>query len=236
MSIFYLSLQDFLSKPFLKFSFLPLFFSVVLLSLCVYFTYDAFFSYLDSFTSDSWFAWFFSFSIVQFSLAFLSAIGGFFIIIFASVFMSMLIISFLTPYIVKKINAKYYNYSIDTEVKFSVVLFKIFKILIIGSILFILATILLIIPFVSIFIYYGVFYYLFYKFLILDVSSCVLDEEKFQTFFENSSPLYFKITTFVFFMLSSIPLLGLFLQVFYVIFLSHMFYQKTLSLQAKNYA
>ncbi|MBX1885503.1 EI24 domain-containing protein [Campylobacter peloridis] len=234
MTIFYLSLQDFLSKPFLKFSLLPLVFSLILFSFLVFYTYDLFFSYIDEIINGTFLAWFFSFSIVQFSLAFLSAIGGFFIIIFACVFFTMFIISFLTPYIVKKINQKYYNYSIENEISFLEVLFKAFKFILFFCILFIIATFLLIMPFVSIIIYYGVFYYLFHKLLILDVLSNVLDKKNFNEFYKNSSPLYFKISTLVFFTLSSIPLFGLFLQVFYVIFLTHLSYQKILNLKAKH--
>ncbi|AJC91989.1 putative membrane protein (EI24 domain) [Campylobacter subantarcticus LMG 24377] len=234
MNIFYLSLQDFLSKPFLKFSILPFLLSLLVLALLVFYTYDVFFSYIDSALSGSFMAWFFSFSIVQFSLAFLSAIGGFFIVVFASVFLTMLIISFLTPYIVKKINQKYYNHLIKKEVHFLEVLLKSFKFLFIFCLLLAVATFLLIIPFVSIVIYYAVFYYLFHKLLLLDVLSNVLDQSSFDSFYKNSSPLYFKISTLVFFTLSSIPLFGLFLQVFYVIFLTHLSYQKILNLKANN--
>ncbi|WP_139453876.1 EI24 domain-containing protein [Campylobacter armoricus] len=234
MNILYLSLQDFLSRPFLKFSLLPLFISIVVLVSLVFFTYDVFFSYFDGLINGSFLAWFFSFSIVQFSLAFLSAIGGFFIVIFASVFLTMLIISFLTPYIVQKINKKYYNYIIHEEVNFLEVLIKTLKFIIVFCILFCLATFLLIIPFISIVIYYVVFYYLFHKLLMLDVVSNVLDQETFRDFYKNSSPLYFKIYTLIFFLISSIPFIGIFLQVFYVIFLAHLCYQKILNLEVKK--
>ncbi|EAJ0348453.1 hypothetical protein CK565_07445 [Campylobacter lari] len=234
MNILYLSLQNFFSKPFLKFSFLPFFVSLIILALLVFYTYDIFFSYIEDVISGTFMAWFFSFSIVQFSLTFLSAIGGFFIVVFASVFLSMLIISFLTPYIVKKINQKYYNYFIQKEVNSLEVLLKTFKFILTFCVLFIIATFLLIIPFISIVIYYGVFYYLFHKLLLLDVLSNVLDKNSFNNFYKNSSPLNFKINTLIFFILSSIPLLGLFLQVFYVIFLTHLSYQKILNLEAKN--
>ncbi|OCX43117.1 hypothetical protein A7X81_07690 [Campylobacter ornithocola] len=234
MSVLYLSLQDFFSKPFLKFSLLPFLISLFLFALLVYYSYDIFFSYIEDVVSGSFMAWFFSFSIVQFSLAFLSAIGGFFIVVFVSVFFTMLIISFLTPYIVKKINQKYYNYSIQKGVGFLEVLLKTFKSILISCILFIVATFLLIIPFVSIVVYYGVFYYLFHKLLLLDVLSSVLDKNTFDDFYKNSSPLYLKITTLFFFILSCIPLLGLFLQVFYVIFLTHLSYQKILNIETKN--
>lgn len=234
MSIFYLSLRDFFSKAFLKFSFLPLLVSILTLSFCVFYVYDFFLSYINDLDHDAAMAWFFGLSIVHFSLTLLSAVGGFFIVVFASVFMAVFIISFLTPYIVKKINKKYYNYHIQKEVSFFEILIKFFKILFITCILFVIATFSLIIPFISIAIYYVIFYYLFHKFLILDVSSCVLDEEKFQNFHKKSSPLYYKISTFVFFLFSSIPLIGLFTQVFYVIFLSHMFYQKELQLKANG--
>ena len=60
----------------------------------------------------------------------------------------------------------------------------------------------------------------------------MLNDNEFKAFYAKSSPLEFKLSTFVFYLISSVPLAGLFLQVFFVIFLTHLFYQKMLGLKA----
>lgn len=91
----------------------------------------------------------------------------------------------------------------------------------------------LFLPFINIFVYYLAFYYLFHKLLMIDVTSTILDKESFKNFHSDFSPLEFKFSTLCFYLLSSVPLLGLFLQVFFVIFLTHLSYQRILKLKAK---
>ncbi|MFK0456220.1 hypothetical protein ACISNZ_07985, partial [Campylobacter jejuni] len=96
-----------------------------------------------------------------------------------------------------------------------------------------LCTLALFLPFINIFVYYLAFYYLFHKLLMIDVTSTILDKESFKNFHSDFSPLEFKFSTLCFYLLSSVPLLGLFLQVFFVIFLTHLSYQRILKLKAK---
>ncbi|EAL6559009.1 hypothetical protein DYU72_08320, partial [Campylobacter jejuni] len=88
-------------------------------------------------------------------------------------------------------------------------------------------------PFINIFVYYLAFYYLFHKLLMIDVTSTILDKESFKNFYSDFSPLEFKFSTLCFYLLSSVPFLGLFLQVFFMIFLTHLGYQRILKLKAK---
>ncbi|EAC1917758.1 hypothetical protein FV904_07030, partial [Campylobacter coli] len=100
--------------------------------------------------------------------------------------------------------------------------------------IFLLCTLALFLPFINLFVYYLAFYYLFHKLLMLDITSSVLDKENFKIFNAQASTFEFKFSTLCFYLLSSIPLLGIFLQVFFVIFLTHLAYQRILKLEVKG--
>lgn len=232
-----LSLKDFFTKSFLKFAFVPLFFSFVLFAVLGYFGFTFLLDFFESiFIGDqdsSWLAWFYSFAFVKIIVGILSFLSTSFIIVFASVFMAIFILSFLSPYISKEINAKYYHHELKDEVSFFEILLKSLWIILKFIFFFICASVLLLVPFINLFIYYVLVYYLFHKLLILDVASSMLNKTEFKEFYAKTSPLEFKFSTLCFYLLSSVPLLGLFLQVFYIIFLSHLFYQKVLGFKAK---
>lgn len=235
IQIFFLSLKDFLSPRFFKFAFLPLLFSFLLLVILSFFAFSYLFNYFDAlFASDpnSWFAWFYNLELIKILFNALSFLSASFIIIFTSVFLSVFIISFLTPNIVNSINQKYYQRQITNQIPTKNIIFQIIKTLIKFIIIFVISLIFLFIPFINFLSFYIVFYYLFHKLMILDIASSVFDKDEFIKFYKNSSPIMFKISTFSFYVLSSMPFLGLFLQVFYVIFLTHLFYQKYLKLKA----
>lgn len=236
--VFRLALKDFFSKKFLRFSFIPLLASLVLFLALGYFAFQFLFAYFENLFLDmpqgSFFAWLYSFGVFQFILIVFGTIFASFFVVFASVFFAIFIISFLSPLICKEINAKYYQHQAnDNEVSFIYSFFKMLFVLLKFTVLFLCACMLYLIPFVNIFVFYIVFYYLFHKLLILDVASSMLSTKEFKAFYAKSSPLEFKLSTLSFYLLSSIPLAGLFLQVFFVIFLCHLFYQKVLGLKPK---
>ncbi|MBZ7953129.1 EI24 domain-containing protein [Campylobacter sp. RM9939] len=235
MQILKLSLQDFFSLKFLKFSLIPFACSLLFMSILGIFGFSFLTNYfhtLFSVNEDSFWAWFYAFHIVQILVTMISFLFSGFIVVFTSVFLALFIISFLTPFIVKEINKKYYHYSPKEEVGSLRVFFEIFKIFIKFILFLILCTLALFLPFVNLFIYYFIFYYLFHKLLILDVTSSVLDQQNFKSFNSKFSPFEFKFSTLCFYILSSVPFLGLFFQVFFVIFLTHLSYQKILKLKA----
>lgn len=232
-----LSLHDFFSKKFLNFAFLPLFLSFIVLCILSYFGFSALLNFFDKlFGGDpaaSWLAFIYSFAFVQILIAVLSYICASFIVVFTSVFFAIFIVSFLTPYICKALNAKYYHYECTKGVSNLTVFTKMLWILCKFMIFFGIATLLLLVPFVNLFIYNIVVYYLFHKLLLLDVASNTLSQEEFTHFYAKSSPLEFKMSTFCFYLLAFVPFAGLFLQVFFVIFLTHLFYQRVLNLKPK---
>ncbi|NDJ26773.1 hypothetical protein DMB95_01955 [Campylobacter sp. MIT 12-8780] len=234
--VFSLALKDFFTKKFLKFSLVPLILSFFLFVILAYFAFNFLFEYFDALFANaeegSFLAWLYSFAIFQFILALLGIMSASFLVVFASVFFAILVVSFLTPFICKEINAKYYQHELKDEVSFFKALFKMLIIFVKFLLLFGCACLLYLVPFVNLFVFYLVFYYLFHKLLILDVASSMLNDNEFKAFYAKSSALEFKLSTLMFYLISSVPLAGLFLQVFFVIFLTHLFYQKVLGLKA----
>lgn len=237
IEILRLSLRDFCTKKFLNFALLPFFFSLVLFAILAYFGFSALLEFFDELfgkdSENSVFAFIYSLAFVQIFIAILSVLSASFIVIFASVFFAIFIVSFLTPFICKAINEKYYHHPLKKPISTTKILLKTLWILAKFVLFFFIATFLLLVPFVNLFVYYVVVYYLFHKLLILDVASNVLNIDEFTLFYTKTSPLEFKFTTLCFYLLACVPFAGLFLQVFFVIFLTHLFYQKELCLKPK---
>ncbi|EFN2164392.1 hypothetical protein HKB49_000410 [Campylobacter coli] len=235
MRILRLAIKDFFTLQFLKFALIPLVFSFILMVFLAVFGFSALLNYFNSLFSvgeDSFWAWFYTLHFVQILITLISVLFSGFVIIFASVFLALFITSFLTPLIVKQINNKYYHHEVQ-NISNMYIIFEIFKIFLKFIGIFLLCTLALFLPFINIFVYYLAFYYLFHKLLMIDITSTILDKESFKNFHSDFSPLEFKFSTLCFYLLSSVPLLGLFLQVFFVIFLTHLAYQKILKLKAK---
>lgn len=235
MKILRLAIKDFFTLQFLKFALIPLIFSLILMLFLGVLGFSALLDYFNSLFSvgeDSFWAWFYALHFVQILITLISVLFSGFVIIFASVFLALFITSFLTPLIVKQINNKYYHHEVQ-NISNMYIIFEIFKIFIKFIGILLLCTLALFLPFINIFVYYLAFYYLFHKLLMIDVTSTILDKESFKNFHSDFSPLEFKFSTLCFYLLSSVPLLGLFLQVFFVIFLTHLGYQRILKLKAK---
>ncbi|HDZ4975938.1 TPA: EI24 domain-containing protein [Campylobacter jejuni] len=236
MNIVKLAVKDFFTLKFLKFALIPLIFSLLFMLFLGALGFSALLDYFNSLFSvgeDSFWAWFYALHFVQILITIISFLFSGFIVIFASVFLALFITSFLTPFIAKEINQKYYHYDNINEVSTLKTIFEIFKIFIKFIGIFLLCTLALFLPFINIFVYYLAFYYLFHKLLMIDVTSTILDKESFKNFHSDFSPLEFKFSTLCFYLLSSVPLLGLFLQVFFVIFLTHLGYLRILKLEVK---
>ncbi|EFN2762637.1 hypothetical protein HKW35_000706 [Campylobacter coli] len=236
MDILKLAIKDFLSLKFLKFALIPLIFSLVLMLFLGVLGFSALLDYFNSLFrvgEDSFWAWFYALHFVQILITLISVLFSGFVIIFASVFLALFITSFLTPLIVKQINNKYYHHEVQ-NISNMYIIFEIFKIFLKFIGIFLLCTLALFLPFINLFVYYLAFYYLFHKLLMLDVTSSVLDKENFKIFNAQASTFEFKFSTLCFYLLSSIPLLGIFLQVFFVIFLTHLAYQRILKLEVKS--
>lgn len=141
--------------------------------------------------------------------------------IILSVFTGIIIVSFLTPKLVKFVQKKHYpskklEKSIGTINALSLtsgVILKFFG-------LFFISLLFLIIPFLNFLAFNVPFFYLFHKLLMLDVSSNILDKDNFKLFWKKLKPRFLSINL-MFYIISLIPFLGVFLQTFFIIYLTH---------------
>jgi len=90
----------------------------------------------------------------------------------------------------------------------------------------------LLLPFVNFFILQLPFFYLFYRLMMYDlISSGVCADAQFII---KDNRLYLFIVMGIFFFLSVIPLFGLLLQVFFVVYLSHFILNKSKSIEQSS--
>lgn len=234
MNIFWLSLKDFTRFEFFKYALLSIAVGFSLMIILGYYSFTSVKDYLDALfapESDSIFAWFYSFSLVSFLIHSLNFLAVSFFVIFASSAVSLFLLSFFIPLIATKINAKYYNHEPKEKMGDLALFFQMFKVLLKFIPLFFLALILFFIPFINLIAFFLAFYYLFHNALILEVLGAVLDKKKFKE--QTNTPFEFKFYTLIFYVLASFPFVGLILQLFFVIFLIHLSYQKIYFLSPK---
>ncbi len=151
-------------------------------------------------------------------------------VVLFSVVIAAVVIGFFTPVIVKKIRNKHYpdfrftndNFTLLASIPYYV------KIVVIFMILGLVALPLMFVPAVNFVAIHVPFYYLFHNFMILDVGSNIVSKEEFKTITKKYKGL-FRSTTATLYSISLVPVLGVFMQVFYVIVLAHEFFEKAIA-------
>lgn len=245
-NIILLSIKDLFSAKMLKFSILPFILSIIVLYALFFwligvgldgiitniettqttmqngvldtqsqsFTFEgsSIINFLVNYTLKSWIA------------SFLIYIIGAFAAIYASVFVAVIIIGFLTPYILKELHLRHYNeitLSDGSNIIFT--LFSTLKYLTIMIGLFILLIPFYFIPFLNIVAINLPLYYFFHKMLLLDVSStiCTNEEAKKIEFFNKNS---LRVKTLVLYLISLIPFGIFFTSVLFIIYLGHTYF------------
>lgn len=231
-SIIKRSIGDFFTPRFILLSFLPLAVSLAsLVGLVIYFGDNIFAIFAQPqielyANGDGFIAWLLSFSLVQFMITSSFYVVGIFLAIVLSVVIAAMITGFLTPYIVKFINQKYYNYN-STPLPSNIRVFKLVGVTFIKFILIFLICIpLLFIPIINLFILNLPFFYLFYRLMLIDVASNTSDSLVFEIDMQKGGGIKFFSASVIFYILTLIPFVGLFLQIFFVIFLSHILLEK----------
>lgn len=224
------SLADFFSAKFLAISTLP----VVLVFIIVFGSYTYlggdFFASIESslqHSENSVINYILSIGAVAWMVStFLYLVVGV-VLVLMSVILSIIMIGFFTPIIVKEIRKKHYSHIELTNQDFTFVssIFIYLKVFFIFfSLLFFIVPFLLI-PGVNLAILYLPFYYLFHNFLVLDTGSSIMSKKEFKKCIKENKTL-FRTTTLGMFLLSMIPFVGILFQVFFVIVLAHLFFMK----------
>ncbi|MCR8696701.1 MULTISPECIES: EI24 domain-containing protein [Campylobacter] len=226
------SFADFLSLRFILLSILPLAVSLAsLIGLVVLFGDDIFAAFakpqIQTYASgDGFIAWLISLSLVQFIITSSFYVISIFLAIILSVAIAAVITGFLTPYIVKFINQKYYNYNTTPDPSNIRVLNLIFITFIKFILIFLICIPLLFIPVINLFILNLPFFYLFYRLMLIDVASNTSDRLIFEVDLQKGGGVKFFSASVIFYIITLIPFVGLFSQIFFVIFLSHLLLEK----------
>ncbi len=154
-------------------------------------------------------------------------------VILLSVVVSVAVVGFFTPYIVKVIRDKHYpNFAIENKnFTLAVNIVHFIKIFAIFTLLFLVSLPFLFIPGINLFALNIPFYYLFHNFLVLDVGSSVDSKEQFKIVTKKHK-LLLRSTTLSLYGLSLIPLVSMAFQVLFVVILAHQFFVKTTEIKA----
>jgi len=226
--IIQLSLKDFFSAKFLTLSIAPVMI-VFTIVFGVYFVTDIDFATLlavDS-TTHPWLNWILSFDFIQGFINFFLYLFIWGLLIVVSVVLSIIVVGFFTPKIVKEVQKRHYPHIKLTNQNFTISnsLFMYIKVFFIFFTLLLITLPLAFIPGINLAVLYIPFYYLFHNFLILDVGSSIVSKEEFLKIVKSNKTL-FRSTTLTLYLISLIPFSGILLQVFYVIVISHEFFMK----------
>lgn len=241
------SLKDFFTKPMLKIALWPLIFVMVIMYVIFFAAADHGFDALSVVIEQSqngqeviidenapfYFVWttaviafLFQYSITAWLVGFLFyTIGSIFVMMF-SMFLTLIVIGFLTPMILKVLHKRHYK-GLEIHGHGSLIspLWVLLKSTLVMIGLFILFIPLYFIPVINIVAFNLPFYYFFHKLLNFDVSSTLLNKEEYQYIYKKS-PISFRIKTLILYVISMIPFITLFSAVFYIIYLGHAYYQK----------
>ncbi len=232
MNLFQRSLKDYLSPKFLGLSFAVLFIPLILLGILLIFGGGELLSLLAEGVESGNFEQIgidehpilfkiLQFGVVQWLIAtFFYALGGLFAVLL-SLIIAMVVLGFLTPFVVKNLHEKYYQDSLREECSTGSIMKMMFVVILKFIVLFILCLPFIFVPFAI----NVPFAYLFYKFLVIDVGSNILNQNDLKIF-EKRYFLPLAITSIGFFALSMIPIIGIFLQLFFVIYFTHFFFEK----------
>ena len=246
-NLFLQSLKDLFTTRMIKYSLLPFILSIVIIYTSFFFLAGMGLEQLGSIDvsstqtsvengiphTDSFQATLAGSAIIQFLMnytitswiaSFLVYTVGSFLMLYFSIFISVLIIGFLTPFILKELQFRHYQdiemigYSNIVEAIFLVV-----KSAFLMLMMFFLFLPLYFIPVINIIAFNLPLYYFFHKMITYDVSSslCTREENKKIKYF-NSNKIRLK-TSFLY-LLSLIPFFVFFASVFFIIYLGHTYF------------
>lgn len=240
-----ISVKDFFTKPMLKIAILPLVFTMIIMLIFFYtaagYGFDALEIYVQQAQSGQeitvdpdapfYFVWMttiiaflFKYSITSWLVGFLLyTVGTIFVMMF-SVFLTIIVIGFLTPMILKILHKRHYSHlQTNGFGKLLTPLWVALKSALIMVILFIVFIPLYFIPIINILAINLPFYYFFHKLLTFDVASTILTEDEYKLIHAKKANTFRYKTIFLYF-LSLIPSLMLFSAVFFIIYLGHSYF------------
>lgn len=165
-------------------------------------------------------------TVTSWIVSFLVYTIGLFAIGYLSIFISILIIGFLTPKILSIIHQRHYNdlevngYGTITQGVFTLLKNAFFMIIIL-----IILFPLYFIPGINLIAINIPFFYFFHKMLHFDVGSTITTKEEFgRIYFKNKTNM--RLRSLFLYVISLIPFMAFFISVFYIVYLGHAYFEK----------
>lgn len=161
------------------------------------------------------------------------AIGGFFIL-YLSIFVALLVLGFLTPYVLREVQRRHYqDVAMIGHSNMVAGMFLMIKWAFVMVLLFLVFIPLYFIPLVNVIALNFPLYYFFHKAITYDISSniCTSDENKQIRFFNANS---LRLKTLALYLISLIPFAIFFGAIFYVIYLGHTYFIEVRELRNRN--
>lgn len=237
MSLFERSLKDYLTPKFLGLSFATLLIPLIILFIVLIMGGSEFlevlstgadsgdFSFIDS-NEHPLLATILKLSIIKWILVTLFYVFGGLIAVLLSLLIAIIVLGFLTPIVVATIHKRHYlevgslkSIKTATSIRMLVMTGLKFLLLLIVAIPF------MFVPLINFFAINIPFLYLFHQMMVIDVGSNMMDKAHFL----SATKKHFAsllVLSVVFFALSIIPIIGIFLQLFFAIYYTHFFFQK----------
>lgn len=241
------SIKDFFTSSMLKIALVPLIVTMIILYMLFFTAADFGISSLQQIAQASqngqevvidenapfYFVWFTYLIVFLFKYSFTSWIAGFLfytigtvIVLQASVVLSIIVIGFLTPMILKILHRRYYSHLILHEYgTIPLSIWVLLKSLFMMVFLFIILIPVYFVPILNVLAFSLPFYYFFHKLLNFDVSSTILSKEQFKTIYKVEGN-NFRLRTLFLYFVSMIPFATLFTAVYYIIYLGHAYFIK----------
>lgn len=254
--LFFKSLRDFFTRPILKLALYPLFITLILMYVLFFVAADLSLSSFENYviqvqqhqtmiengqavtttTQETFFGqevidFLLRYSITSWLVMFLVyTLGTLFVLLF-SLFITLIVVGFLTPAILKVIHQRHYK---SVEFKgygnISNTLWLFVKSFIVMVLLFFVLIPLYFIPVVNIVAFNIPFYYFFYKTLNFDVTSTIMTKDEMH-YIKSKHGNGFHARTIVLYVISMIPFIVLFSTVFYIVYLGHAYLSKLKALR-----
>lgn len=234
MNIFQRSLHDYLSIKFLGLSLATLLVPLFILGLMLVFGGSELFAILSQGANSGDFSFIneeqypilsaiLKFSAIKWLVVTLFYTIGGVMVVLLSLIIAIVVLGFLTPIVVKTLHKKYYK-SISINSVNTIEVFETMGIVIVKFILLFIVCL----PFVFIpFVIHIPFFYIFYKFMSIDIGSNMMSKKRLEVAQKRQFTELF-LTSLGFFILSLIPIVGIFLQLFFAIYFTHFYFQKEL--------
>ena len=249
------SIRDFFTSQMLRIALIPLIVTMVILYMLFFAAADFGITALQEIAEHSqngeeviidenapfYFVWATYLIVFLFKYSFTSWIAGFLfytigtvIVLQVSVILSIIVIGFLTPMILKILHKRYYSHlTLNGHGSMLSPLWVLFKSFLMMILLFILLVPVYFVPILNFIAFSFPFYYFFHKLLNFDVSSTLLSKEEYKVIYKKEAT-GFRLRTLFLYMISMIPFATLFTAVYYIIYLGHSYFLKLEKLQSSE--